>query len=91
MPQSPGPRPTLQQAIADALRELRQKRNLSQEELGHRAGYDPIYINMLEKARRTPSIRAIVNICEALGTNPSSFIKKIEQRTGFAPRTFKGR
>jgi transcriptional regulator with XRE-family HTH domain len=44
---------------------------------------------MLEKARRNPSIRAIFNICEALGAEPSSFIKKVEQRTAFKPRVFK--
>jgi transcriptional regulator with XRE-family HTH domain len=62
---------------------------LTQEELGHRAGYDPIYINMLEKARRNPSIRAIFNICEALGTEPSSFLKTVEHKAAFKPRVFK--
>lgn len=88
MPQSPVPRPSLQQAIADVFRELRQSRNLTQEELGHRAGYDPIYINMLEKSHRNPSIRAIFNICEALGTEPSAFLKTVEDRVGFKPRVF---
>jgi transcriptional regulator with XRE-family HTH domain len=88
MPHAPRPRPSHQQAIADALRELRQSRNLTQEEVGHRAGYDPIYINMLEKARRNPSIRALFNICEALGTEPSSLLKKVEERTVFKPRSF---
>ena len=88
MPHSSRSRPSLQQAIADALKELRQGRKLTQEEVGHRAGYDPIYINMLEKARRNPSLRALFNICEALGENPSVFLKKVEKKTAYKPRTF---
>lgn len=89
MPHPPRPHPSLQQAIADLLRELRQGRKLTQEEVGHRAGYDPIYINMLEKGRRNPSIRALFNVCEVLGTSPSSFFKKVEKRTGFKYRPFR--
>jgi transcriptional regulator with XRE-family HTH domain len=38
----------------------------TQEELGHRSGYDPVYINMLERGRRNPSVRALVDLCQVL-------------------------
>jgi transcriptional regulator with XRE-family HTH domain len=83
MPQPPDKRVSLQQAIAVALVDARNRRKLTQEELGYRAGYDPIYINMLERAKRYPSIRAIFNLCEVLGITPSAFIEEVQKQTGF--------
>lgn len=86
MPQSLQTGDTFQRAIAVALTKARTRRKLTQEELGHRAGYDPVYINMLERGRRYPSIRAVFNICEALGTTPSSLMEDIEEQIRFKPR-----
>jgi transcriptional regulator with XRE-family HTH domain len=86
MPQSPDSRVPLPQAIAAALTRARTRRNWTQEELGYRAGYDPIYINMLERGRRYPSIRAIFNLCEALGVTPSSLMEDIQRQIQFKPR-----
>lgn len=52
----------------------------TQEELGHRSGYDPVYINMLERGRRNPSVRALVDICQAFGVRTSAFIAEVERR-----------
>lgn len=87
MPQPPEQRPvSLQQAIAAALIRARNKRNLTQEELGYRAGYDPVYINMLERSRRYPSVRAIFNLSEALGITPAALMEDVQQQIGFKPR-----
>jgi transcriptional regulator with XRE-family HTH domain len=86
MPQSSDSHVSLQQAIAAALTKARNRRKLTQEELGYRAGYDPVYINMLERGRRYPSIRAIFNICESLGTTPASLVEDIQERIGFKPK-----
>lgn len=86
MPQSPEQRVSLQQAIAASLTRARNKRKLTQEELGYRAGYDPVYINMLERARRYPSVRAIFNLSEALGITPAALMEDIQNQIGFKPR-----
>lgn len=52
----------------------------TQEELGHRSGYAPIYINMLERESRNPSIRALVDLCQAFGVRPSVFLAEVERR-----------
>ena len=52
----------------------------TQEELGYRSGYDPVYINMLERGRRNPSVRALVDICQAFGVRTSGFIAEVEKR-----------
>jgi transcriptional regulator with XRE-family HTH domain len=86
MPHSPENRVPFQQAIAAALTKARARRKLTQEELGYRAGYDPIYINMLERGRRYPSMRAVFNLREALGTTPSSLMEDIQEQIQFKPR-----
>ncbi len=86
MPQSPEQPVSLQEAIAAALVKARKKRKLTQEELGYRAGYDPVYINMLERARRYPSIRAIFNLSEALGITPAALMEDVQKQIGFKPR-----
>ncbi|MFT4111307.1 helix-turn-helix domain-containing protein [Silvibacterium sp.] len=86
MPQSPDKRVSLQMAIAAALAKARIRRKFTQEELGYRAGYDPVYINMLERARRYPSMRAVFNICEALGTTPSALMEDIQEQIQFKHR-----
>ncbi|MEO8737934.1 MAG: helix-turn-helix transcriptional regulator [Edaphobacter sp.] len=86
MPQSPQDRVSLQQAIAAALTKARNQRKLTQEELGYRAGYDPIYINMLERSRRYPSMRAVFNLCEVLGITPASLMEDVQKQIGFKPR-----
>jgi transcriptional regulator with XRE-family HTH domain len=52
----------------------------TQEELGHRSGYDPVYINMLERGRRNPSVQALINLCQAFGVRPSAFFAEAERR-----------
>ncbi len=62
------------------MKEFRLGHGWTQEELGHRSGYDPVYINMLERGRRNPSIRALVDICQAFGVRPSAFMAEVERR-----------
>jgi len=56
------------------------KQGWTQEELGFRSGYDPRYINMLERGRRNPSIQALINLCQAVSVQPSAFFAEIEKR-----------
>jgi transcriptional regulator with XRE-family HTH domain len=72
--------PTWRGAISALLKEYRVSKGWTQEELAHRAGYDPRYINMLERGSRNPSIRALVDLCQAVGVRPSMFFAEIEVR-----------
>ena len=76
-------------AISTLIRELRLRKNWTQEELGHRSGYDPGYINMLERGKRNPSVQALINICQALDVQPSQFYFEIEQRLRLIPQRHK--
>lgn len=72
--------PTWRGAISALIKEFRLSKGWTQEELGFRSGYDPVYINLLERGHRNPSIRALVDLCQALGVRPSAFIAEVEKR-----------
>jgi transcriptional regulator with XRE-family HTH domain len=73
---------TWRSAIAALIKEHRVRQGWTQEEFGHRSGYDPVYINMLERQRRNPSVRALIDLCQALGVCPSAFWAEAERRVG---------
>lgn len=72
--------PTWRGAISGLIKEFRVSKGWTQEELGFRSGYDPVYINLLERGHRNPSIRALVDLCQALDVRPSAFIAEVERR-----------
>lgn len=66
----------LRKAFGLALRDLRA--GITQEELAHRSGLHPTYISLLERGRKSPSLRAIQRIALALKTTPSQLVKQAE-------------
>ncbi len=52
--------------VGSALRALREKNGISQEELAHRAELDRTYISGIERNRRNPSVRSLQRIVAAL-------------------------
>jgi transcriptional regulator with XRE-family HTH domain len=72
--------PTWRSAISGLIKEFRVSKGWTQEELGFRSGYDPVYVNLLERGHRNPSIRALVDLCQAFGVRPSVFIAEVEKR-----------
>lgn len=64
-------------AFANVLRRLRVEKNLSQEELGSRAGLHRTYISQLERGLKTPTLKSFFLIAAALEIDPAVFIKKI--------------
>lgn len=65
MPRAHDPQPEL----ARAIRELRHKRGLSQEELGHRADLHPTRISHLESGKVSPSWGNVRRVAKALGVS----------------------
>lgn len=64
--------------LGRVLRAVREKKHLSQDELGHRAGYSRNYIGLLEQGKASPSVRTLFNIAVALGVRPSLLIRRAE-------------
>ena len=65
-------------ALGRVLRAVRERTHLSQDELGHRAGYSRNYIGLVEQGKTSPSVRALFNIATALGVRPSLLIRRAE-------------
>ncbi|MCL1944747.1 MAG: helix-turn-helix domain-containing protein [Firmicutes bacterium] len=64
--------------IGSKIRELRQQKNLTQEELGDRCDLTKGYISQLENDLSSPSIATLSDILLVLGSNLSDFFDKIE-------------
>ena len=59
--------------LGTKLRDMRQKKNLTQEELADRCELTKGYISQLENDLTSPSISTLVDILNALGSNLSDF------------------
>lgn len=73
---------TYQRAFGTAVRALREKLSISQEELGHRAGLDRTYVSGIERGVRNPTLRTIRLFARELGVLPSALLKKAEGELG---------
>lgn len=69
---------TIEEAFGVTLQDLRKARKLSQEELGFESGYHRTYISQLERGRKSPSLRTIFQLGEALKTVPSEMVLRVE-------------
>jgi transcriptional regulator with XRE-family HTH domain len=68
------------------LRQSRRERGLSQEELGFRSGYHRTYISLLERGLKSPSLRTIFQLADALEIAPSEMILSVQSLFEKAPR-----
>ena len=71
---------TLEQALAEVLREARATANLSQEALANEAGLHRNYISQLERALHSPSIATLFRLASVLDTTPSRLLRRVEER-----------
>jgi transcriptional regulator with XRE-family HTH domain len=66
------------------LRQLRQARGLSQEELANRAGLDRTYVSSCEAGRRNVTLKTIVKLADALELSPAALIEPGQDTTRVA-------
>lgn len=60
--------------VGQRLRELREENELTQEELGKRAGIDRKTVNRIENGHFSPSIMTLFMLSDALRVKPSELI-----------------
>lgn len=65
-------------AFGEALREVRTKHKLSQEELAFDCGFDRTYISLVERGVRSPTIRSLVRLAKGLEVRPSEIVARME-------------
>lgn len=60
--------------LAKRVRELRDRKGISQERLGEMAGLHRTYIGMIERAEKNITLVNLEKVAKALGVRPSSLI-----------------
>jgi transcriptional regulator with XRE-family HTH domain len=65
----------LAKRIGDRIRELREAKGFSQDELAHRAGCHRTYVGMVERAEKSISVAGLSKFAKALGTTMSSLLE----------------
>lgn len=65
------------EAIVGAnIRRLRKAKGLTQEQLAHEAGIAMRYVAGVERGEENPSLKFLVKIAEALGTEPAILLMR---------------
>ena len=72
-------RPTVEQALGEVLRALREQRELSQERLAHDAGFHRNYVGMIERGERGPTVDALFRLARALSVRPRDVMAQVEE------------
>ena len=75
-------RRSLSAAFAEVVRDQRDKRGLSQEDLAHDADLHRTYVGLIERGLRNPTIEVGHALAQALGTTLSDLIRRAERRLG---------
>jgi len=63
--------------LGKKIKTLRQKQNISQEQLAQQCGFDRTYISMLERGKRNPSFLNLQKLCTGLQVNLSILLKDL--------------
>lgn len=66
--------PALSDSFPPNLRQLRRRAGLSQEGLAHRAEVTRQYIGLLERGEKSPTLRTVDRLAEALGVPPLELV-----------------
>lgn len=73
---------TAEKVFGIVLRDIRKERGLSQETLAFESDYHTTYIGQLERGLKSPSLRTILNLANALGTPGSEILRRVEASLG---------
>lgn len=80
---------TLSQRFALRLRELRELRSLSQEQLAIAADLDRTYIGQLERCEKSPTLTTLERLATALSVRPSLLLSPVSSASApHAPRDY---
>ncbi len=71
---------SLQSAFGHVLREIRESKQMSQEDLAFASGYHRTYISLLERGKKAPSLTTIFRLASSLKILPFELIKRVESQ-----------
>lgn len=64
--------------FGNVLRELREKKKLSQEKLAEFCNLDRTYISLLERGLRQPTLTTLFKLSDALNIKPSELVEMVD-------------
>lgn len=67
------------QPFGIVLKRFRNERGMSQEQVAADAGLSLVYVNMLERGKRHPSLDTVFAIADALSVDVSHFVEAVAQ------------
>jgi transcriptional regulator with XRE-family HTH domain len=70
----------LKDLLATQLRQARQARDWTQEELADRAGLSPRYIGQIERGMASPSVTVLGRLAVALDMEPGALLRSPRRR-----------
>ena len=65
-------------SLGQAIRSVREQRDLSQEALGFDSELDRTYISGVERGVRNPTVASLLRIAKALATTPAKLLQRAE-------------
>ncbi|MCL2075910.1 MAG: helix-turn-helix domain-containing protein [Betaproteobacteria bacterium] len=65
--------------FGEVLRHYRSEKNISQEELAHRAGVDRTFVSRLERGIRQPTITTLIGLGRALDVSAADLVQATEK------------
>lgn len=75
------PRTEPQPGLGKAIRQLREGRGLSQEQVAHDADLHPTWISHLESGRNNPAWGTVRRVCQALGVSMAELAALADELT----------
>jgi transcriptional regulator with XRE-family HTH domain len=70
----------LEQAAGRAIAARRRRAGLTQEALAEACGLHATYISQLERGLKSPTLRVLFRLAEAMGVSPSALVKAVERQ-----------
>jgi transcriptional regulator with XRE-family HTH domain len=77
----------LEKQLGQVLREVREERDISQDNLAREMNTDRTTISLIERGLHSPYIRTLMQIGAALDVRPSEIFRRLERRLGDDWRT----
>lgn len=77
----------LEKQLGEVVREIREEKDISQDRLAREMDTDRTTISLIERGRRSPYVRTLIQIAAALNVKPSEFFRRLEGRMGDNWRT----
>lgn len=73
-------RSSIEELFGMVLQQLRKEKGFSQEELGFESGYHRTYISLLERGKKSPSLKTLFQLAKSLDVKPSEIIARIQKK-----------